>query len=152
MNSMLHEELVDLNHKSGEREDILRELAGVMRAKGYAKDSYTEAILTRERKYPTGLNTPGIPLAMPHAEAEHVNKPAILVARFKEPVMFKEMGNSGKDVPALFIFMLAVSDPEAHLATLSKFMSIFSQEDELRALYAIEDKQELLLALDKVLG
>ncbi len=108
-------------------------------------------ILEREQKYPTGLNTPGIPLAMPHAEAEHVNKPAILVARFTEPVTFKEMGNSGNNVKAKFVFMLAVSDPEGHLATLSKFMSIFSQEEKLKALYAINDKKTLMKELGKIL-
>ena len=151
MESMLHEDLIYMDYPSKDREILLEELSEIMKEKGYVKESYQRAILEREQKYPTGLNTPGIPLAMPHAEAEHVNKPAILVARFTEPVTFKEMGNSGNDVQAKFVFMLAVSDPEGHLATLSKFMSIFSQEEKLKALYAINDKKTLMKELGKIL-
>lgn len=151
MESMLHEDLIYMDYPSKDREILLEELSEILKEKGYVKESYQRAILEREKKYPTGLNTPGIPLAMPHAEAEHVNKPAILVARFTEPVTFKEMGNSGNDVQAKFVFMLAVSDPEGHLATLSKFMSIFSQEEKLKALYAINDKKTLMKELGKIL-
>ena len=151
MESMLHEDLIYMDYPSKDRELLLEELSEILKEKGYVKESYQRAILEREQKYPTGLNTPGIPLAMPHAEAEHVNKPAILVARFTEPVTFKEMGNSGNDVQAKFVFMLAVSDPEGHLATLSKFMSIFSQEEKLKALYAINDKKTLMKELGKIL-
>ena len=152
MESMLHDELIFMKYPAKEREVLLKELTDILKDRGYVKDSYSEALLTRERKYPTGLNTPGIPLAMPHAEAQHVNKPAILVARLTEPVQFKEMGNSGRDVMAKFVFMLAVRDPEGHLAMLSKFMSIFSQENQLKELYAIEDKQALREELEKILA
>ena len=152
METMLHEDLIYMEYPSKERETLLKELSDILKEKGYVKDSYQEAILEREQKYSTGLNTPGIPLAMPHAEAEHVKEPAILVAKLTEPVVFKEMGNSGNDVPAKFVFMLAVSNPEGHLATLSKFMSIFSQEDKLRALYAINDKKLLMTELGKILA
>lgn len=152
MESMLHDDLIFLDYPAKEREKLLAELIAILEEKGYVKESYREALLTRERKYPTGLNTPGVPLAMPHAEAEHVNRPAILVARLKKPVCFKEMGGSGRDVMAKFVFMLAVSDPAGHLAMLSKFMSIFSQEEKLKALYAIEDKETLRKELEQVLA
>lgn len=152
MESMLHDDLIFLDYPAKEREELLTELIAILEEKGYVRESYREALLTRERKYPTGLNTPGIPLAMPHAEARHVIKPAILVARLQKPVLFKEMGGSGRDVLARFVFMLAVSDPAGHLAMLSKFMSIFSQEEKLKALYAMEDKKALREELEKVLA
>lgn len=152
MEPVLHDDLIFMDYPAKAREELLTELVAVLRSKGYVKDSFQEALLARERKYPTGLNTPGVPLAMPHAEAEHVVKPAILVARLSEAVVFKEMGNSGKDVMAKFVFMLAVSDPSGHLAMLSKFMSIFSQGEKLKALYAIEDKKTLREELEKVLA
>lgn len=152
MEPVLHDDLIFMDYPAKAREELLTELVAILRSKGYVKDSFQEALLARERKYPTGLNTPGVPLAMPHAEAEHVVKPAILVARLSEAVVFKEMGNSGKDVMAKFVFMLAVSDPSGHLAMLSKFMSIFSQGEKLKALYAIEDKKTLREELEKVLA
>ena len=151
--SLLHENLVLLDYECiGDREAVLKNLAGILQAEGYVKDSYTEAILTREREYPTGLNTPGIKVVMPHAAPAHVNKAAILAVKLKTPVTFKEMGNSGKDVEAKLVFMLAVTDPQGHLQTLSKLMAIFSDGDKLLDLYQSGTKQEFMEKLNRILA
>ena len=150
--ALLHEDLVLLDAAAPDRETLLRELAQVLLKKGYVKDSYPEAILAREAAYPTGLNTKGVALAMPHAAAEHAEKAAILVARLKEPVVFKEMGGSGKDVPARLVFMLAVDDPEGHVIMLGKFMSIFTDETKLVDLYETNDPAAVVAKLEAVLS
>jgi len=151
MASLLHEELVLLDYQADDAEMLLTRLAGVLQQQGYVKESYRQAILDREQEFPTGLNTPGVQLAMPHAAPQHVNEAAILVAKLARPVMFKEMGNSGKDVSASLIFMLAVTDPKAHLETLSKLMSIFSQEEKLLDVYQSNDAKALLGKLSAIL-
>lgn len=151
MGSLLHEDLIFLDYQAKDTVTLLTELATVLEKKGYVKSSYVQAILKREEEFPTGLNTPGVPLAMPHAAAEHVYKPAVLVARLQTSVQFKEMGNSGKDVQAQLIFMLAVTEPKAHLETLSKLMSIFSKEEKLLAVYHSADEKEMLEKLSAIL-
>ncbi|WP_019552318.1 PTS sugar transporter subunit IIA [Propionispira raffinosivorans] len=152
MASLLHEELVLLNYQADNAETLLKELAIILHQQGYVKDSYIQAILAREKEFPTGLNTPGVKLAMPHAAPKHVYKEAILVAKLAQPVMFKEMGNSGKDVEASLIFMLAVQDPKNHLDALSKLMSIFSQKEKLLEVYNTVDKKRLIEKLNAVLN
>ncbi len=148
---MLHENLIFLNYKADNQEQLLTDFAKVLQEQGYVKDSYAKAIIERETEYPTGLNTPGIKLAMPHTYPQHVIKPAILVATLQNPVAFKEMGNSGNTVEAKLIFMLAVTDPKGHLEILSKLMSIFSQEDKLLDIYNSSSPKELISKLDKIL-
>lgn len=150
--SMLHEDLIFLNYKTTNFKNLIEELSHILYKKGYVKESYTSAILEREKQFPTGLKTPGINIAMPHTYPEHVIKPAILVATLENPIDFHEMGNSSNTVPAKLIFMLAVTDPKGHLKILSKLMSIFSQEDKLIDLYNSTQAKEIIDKLNKVLN
>ena len=59
------------------------------------------------------------------------------------------MGNSGKDVEAKLIFMLAVTDPQGHLQTLSKLMAIFSDGEKLTDLYNSLTKQAFIETLSR---
>ena len=149
--ALLHEELVLFDVEVENSEELLKRLAHVLLEKGYVKDSYPGAILAREAAYPTGLNTKGVAIAMPHAAAEHANEAAILVARLKNPITFKEMGGSGKDVPARLIFMLSIDDPEGHVIMLGKFMSIFCDEEKLVDLYETNDPKEVIAKLARVI-
>lgn len=150
--SLLHEELIMLDYTAPNSEVLLGELAQVLKKQGYVKESYAQAVIEREKVFPTGLNTPGVKVVMPHTDPQHVNKPAILVAKLKHPVNFKEMGNSGKDVAAELVFMLAVTDPKGHLETLGKLMSIFSNGEMLLDVYHTQTKQDLIAKLEKILA
>lgn len=150
--SMLHEDLVFLNYKATNLENLIRDFSQILYTKGYVKESYASALLSREQQFPTGLNTPGINIAMPHTYPEHVNKPAILVATLDNPIAFHEMGNNNNTVQAKLIFMLAVTDPKGHLEILSKLMSIFSQEDKLLDLYNSSQPKEIIDKLNKILA
>lgn len=149
--TMLHNELIFLNYEASSQEDLLKKFSNVLYRNGYVKESYAQAIINREAQYPTGLNTPGIKLAMPHTFPQHVLKPAILVATLKRAIPFKEMGNSSNNIDAKLIFMLAVTDPKGHLAVLSKLMSIFSDKDKLLDIYNSNDKNAIIEKLNKIL-
>ncbi|CUH97496.1 hypothetical protein P22_3627 [Propionispora sp. 2/2-37] len=150
--SLLHEELVLLDYEAEGNEDLIRKLSAILHDKGYVKDSYAQAVVEREEAFPTGLNTLGIKVAVPHTNPEHVKQAAILVAKLLQPVTFKEMGNSGKDVDAELVFMLAVTDPKEHLSTLSKLMGIFSDREKLLDLYQSATKQEIITKLNSILA
>ena len=87
--SMLHEDLI-LNYKTTNFKNLIEELSHILYKKGYVKESYTSAILEREKQFPTGLKTPGINIAMPHTYPEHVIKPAILVATLESVLIFSK--------------------------------------------------------------
>lgn len=149
---LLSEDLVLLNYEAESKEELLKGLSSVLREQGYVKASYTEGILQREVVYPTGLNTEGVKVAMPHTDAIHVEKSAILVALLKNPIAFKEMGNGINDVEAKLVFMLAVKNPDKQLETLSKLMSILSDKNKLISIYNSKTKKEVVDELTKVLA
>lgn len=149
---LLHEDLVILDFEAENKEDLLIKLSGYLREKGYVKESYTEGILKREEIYPTGLNTEGVKVAIPHTDAIHVEKAGILVATLKKPVVFKEMGDGQNDVEAKMIFMLAVKNPSHQVTTLSKLMSIFSDKDKLVSVYNSKSGKEVVEKLSEVMA
>ena len=116
--ALLHEDLVLFDVEAKSSEELLKKLANVLLEKGYVKNSYPEAILTREAAYPTGLNTKGIAIAMPHAAAEHAVQAAILVARLKEPVILRRWGAVGKMCLRVWYLCFPLTIPKVTLLCL----------------------------------
>ncbi len=76
-------------------------MADGLHAAGHVRASYKEALLAREERFPTGLPTQVMAVAIPHTDVEHVERSFISVARLAEPVAFHEMGaNATVDVQA----------------------------------------------------
>ncbi|MDF2674618.1 MAG: hypothetical protein K0R09_2886 [Clostridiales bacterium] len=150
--SFLHEDLVFLNYEVKNRDELLIGLSEILIEKGYAKDSYTKGILDREEIFPTGLNTEGVKVAIPHTDAKHVNIPAIVIAKLKNPIVFKEMGSDTNEVEASLIFMLALQNPEHQLETLSRLMTIFSNGEILKSIYEAESASQVIEKLKLIIG
>lgn len=150
--SMFNKDFILFDVEAENKEELLEQLAAKLYNAGYVKDTFLNAVLEREKVFPTGLPTPGVKVALPHTYAVHVLKPVILVANLKKPVAFKEMGNGINDVMAELIFMLAVTDPKNEVALLQKLMSIFSKEDVLLQLKASSDIETTIGILQKELS
>ena len=116
--------LIVLKVNKTNREDVLTDLANAAVDAGYAKDGFCSAIIEREAKYPTGLHTPEIEVAVPHADAEWTNKPSLTIGILESPVIFEPMGGEGGDVQAELIFMLTIEDPAEHVDFLRAFSSL----------------------------
>lgn len=138
---MLDKELIYLDLEAKNREDLLSRLSDILCKKGYVKPSFKQAVMDREKVFPTGLPTLGVKVALPHTDPKYVIKPAILVATLRKPVKFKEMGNGVNDIDVEIVFMLAVKDPEYQIKLLQKLINIFSQENLLLSLKECKDAQ-----------
>lgn len=128
--------------------DLLRKLSARLLEEGYVKESFAEAVIEREKIYPTGLPTPGVMVALPHTKPEHVIKPGILVANLKKSVLFKEMGSGINDIATELVFMLAVNDPSSQVDVLKKLMQIFSKEEVLIKLKYSNNEAEIIDILE----
>ncbi|MGH4121222.1 PTS sugar transporter subunit IIA [Clostridium sp.] len=149
---LFHEKLILLNYEAESKEELLKNMSKILREQGYVKDSFAEGVLQREIIYPTGLNTAGVKVAIPHTDAIHVEKPAILVALLNKAVSFKEMGGGVNDVEAKLIFMLAIKNPSRQVQTLGKLMSIFSDKDKLLSIYNSTTTKEVIDKLSQIVS
>ncbi|SCL92563.1 MULTISPECIES: PTS sugar transporter subunit IIA [Tissierellales] len=136
---MIKKELIYLDTKAKNKEELLSKLSDILYEKGYVKESFKQAIIDREKIYPTGLPTLGAKVALPHTDTEHVIKPAILVSTLEKPVKFIEMGNGTTVLDVEMVFMLAVKNPSHQVKVLQKLINMFEKEDVLTSLKKCKD-------------
>ncbi|MEG0076715.1 PTS sugar transporter subunit IIA [Anaerorhabdus sp.] len=135
LNDMYFDEnLVVIDLEATDSKDALTKLATVLKEKDVVKDSFTTAILKRETVYPTGLMCEELAVAIPHTDAEHVNKQAIAVAILKEPVQFVQMGTENDLVDVKIMFMMAIKEPHKQMDFLQALMFAFMSKDKLTML------------------
>ena len=72
--------------------------------KGLVKEGFIDAVISREREFPTGLNTP-IPIALPHTEFKYSKKESFAIATLKNTISFREMGNPENRIDAKIILI-----------------------------------------------
>ena len=118
--------LIVLKTNKTTKEDVLKEMADAAIAAGYAKKGYYEALIEREKKYPTGLHIPDIEVAIPHADAEWAIKPSVTIGILEKPVVFEPMGEEGGPVNVELVFMLTIEDPKEHIDFLRAFTTLMS--------------------------
>lgn len=104
-------------------------LAGVLLAGGWVKDSYPEAIHTREESFPTGLNAGGLNIALPHCDMEHVKRGALCVGVLKHPVSWCCMDDPSKTCDVSLVVMLALDEAHAHLEMLQKVIGLLQDQE-----------------------
>ncbi|SFV41378.1 PTS sugar transporter subunit IIA [Ligilactobacillus acidipiscis] len=150
-NNLLQEELIFLDVTARDQFELLQKLSQELFKRGYAKDSFAAGIIQREKKFPTGLDTGTVKVALPHTDAKHVIKPAILVASLKQSVDFMAMGTNDQRMPVSLVFMLAIAEPKVQLATLSKLMGIFTEHEILNEIQTANSAPEIYQKLSAVL-
>jgi PTS system galactitol-specific IIA component len=153
IDQLLHKDMVFLDVEAATREELLRKLATKAFERGYVRETFLNAVIEREKLYPTALPTPVLKVAVPHAmDRSHVIKSVIVLAKLKHPVLFKEMGEGVNDVPVDVVFMLAVNGSKKQLAILQKVVGLFSNGKAMQAVKDAKTEQELIDAMKSNLG
>ena len=128
---ILKKELILMNVEAENNEQALRTMANRFVEVGVGKASYPDAIVERERNYPTALPATAFDIAVPHTFAEHVNEAAMGVCVLKNPVEFKQMGSPEITLHPQLLFMLAITDPKDQISILRKIMKLIQNEETL---------------------
>ncbi|MDO4313238.1 MAG: PTS sugar transporter subunit IIA [Eubacteriales bacterium] len=150
---LLDEGLIFMDVEAPDSETLLHSLSDELHSRGYVKQGYGDAVIRRERIYPTGLPTNIMKVAVPHAiERDYVLEPRVLVATLKNPVAFKEMGDGERDVMVDIVFLLAVCGSNDQLTILQKIVGLFSDTDALSEIRQAENRTSLYQILKKHLS
>ncbi|MFV0430390.1 MAG: PTS sugar transporter subunit IIA [Arachnia sp.] len=116
-------EVCVLNLEADSGEEVLRILAAKALAAGLVTATFADALVAREHTHPTGLPT-AVPVAIPHADAEHVLGSGLAVATLAHPVRFGEMGGAGAQLEVAVVLMLLVSQPHEQVEVLTRIIDI----------------------------
>lgn len=139
----IKENLVIANLQASNSQDVISTLADKLHETGYVNADYKQAVLDREKIYPTGLPSGQINVAIPHTDVKYVKSPAIIFATLKSPVEFKNMADKKQNVSVRFVAMLAMKEPHSQVQLLQKLMQLFQKQDLLAKLVSLTDSSEL---------
>jgi galactitol PTS system EIIA component len=126
-------------------EDAIRQLGGYLFQQGIVRDTYVGAVLQREEIFPTGLPTPGIHVAIPHTDPEHVKKPAIAIGILEKPVVFGEMGNPDSQLDVQLICMLAIAKSDSLITLLEKLVVAFQDPEFLQSIISCDCPEQAIM-------
>ncbi|MGL5437457.1 MAG: PTS sugar transporter subunit IIA [Lachnospiraceae bacterium] len=139
---MLFRELVQLDREAADQTEVFTEIADVLFKHGFVKDTYLEALKTREEKYPTALPIEPYPVAIPHTDTIHINRPFIAPVRLKQPVEWREMANNDAVHQIRFIFMLGFLKSDEHVELLQVLVENFQNKELMEQLEQAETADE----------
>ena len=128
---LLRKDLIRIGLKGSTSEEVERNFAAVFVEVGVGKSNYPDAIVAREKDYPTALPAAAFDIAIPHTYAEYVNEEAMGIAILEHPVEFKQMGSPEITLYPQLLFMLAIIDPKNQLKTLQNIVKIVQSDDLL---------------------
>ncbi len=147
INFTIDESLILVHDKAETREEIINKLGKLLFDQGFVKDSYTQAVIDRERTYPTGLQAKVAGVAVPHTDTDHVNHPAIAIATLANPINFHVMGSPDDQVPVEIVIMLAVHDAKLVIPILRKVIFILENDQALLKMKNANSKIEIKKAM-----
>ncbi len=135
----VNESLVAVHMQAKTMIEAVTHLSTILIEQGYVKPGYTAAALERENTCPTGLPTPGIGTAIPHAGIEHTLKPGIAIGTLAQPVKFGQLGDPDTQIDVSIIFMLSVTEPDAQVYLLQSIIDVYKDAELLKRLHAATD-------------
>ena len=131
----------------GDCESLLVELADYAIEQGLAKPGFAEALLEREKKFPTGIQAVS-GIAIPHSEQEFTIKPSLIIAVLEQGTWFRPMGG-GKDVLVETVFLLLLEQAEHQVEMLSNIVSFIQDEEKMNSLRSEEHAFGTITAFEK---
>ena len=149
---ILKEDCVIENLEAATKEEALKYMSNFLLAKGYVRKTFPEAILERERLYPSGLPMEGHKIAIPHTDAEHVNKSVILFARLAKPLDFACMGDPDEKITTQLISMFALAEKKAIGKMLEVLISAYSDNEVLDTILKAPSSKAIYGILNKAVG
>ena len=97
---------------------------------GYVKNGYYDALVSREQKYPTGIES-RINLAIPHADPQEVNKSSFVIVTLAEPLQFASMVEPEKLLEVPLVILLVLNDGKDQIAFLQRITDLAGDNEML---------------------
>jgi PTS system galactitol-specific IIA component len=144
LNQLLIPEAVLCHLQAADAADAIQRLAVILERKGFVKSTFSRAVLAREETMPTGLPLDApINAAMPHADIDHVIRPALAVATLEHPVFFRVMINPEETIPVSLVFLLALNEPHAQIEMLQWVATILQNREAVERIWAASTDRDL---------
>lgn len=144
MSVLLNTKFTSINIEATDRDHVLTAMADQLDESGITKPGFLEALLAREKKYPTGLPVSG-GVAIPHTDPQYVTRDALAVTTLRTPVLFGQMGGSEEDeVPVSVVILMALSNSDDHLSMLQNIVKSIQDGDLMKTIRNAAEPEEIV--------
>ncbi len=143
-NTLFYEDAVTLDLHGKNKEEVIREMAGLLADAGALRDpkAYQEEIWNREHQSTTGI---GMGIAIPHARTSAVKKPMVAVGVSKSGFDYEAL--DGEPVNLIFMIAAGDGDGDLHLRILSELSKRLMHPEFVEAVKKCRTKAELVKVL-----
>ncbi|COQ62035.1 PTS system transporter subunit IIA [Streptococcus pneumoniae] len=139
-----------LKHAKGGRKPKLSLEDLLMATLQYVREyrTYREALITREKSFPTGLDMEflgkDLPnVAIPHTDIVHNLAEKVVVVRLEKPVTFHNMIAPDKEVEVSLLFFIINNSSSSQTNILAQLMDFFTGNGHLEDLSKISEPEKL---------
>ena len=147
--NLLSPQLVFAQVDFNSADEIIHFLAEQLKKENKVKDTFEQAVKSREAVHPTGLPSGEIAVAIPHTDVQYVNAPAITFATLSHPISFHNMAVTEQTLNVQIVVMLALKNPHSQVEMLQKLMALFQDQELLSKLMQISSDKDLYKAVSK---
>lgn len=131
--------------------EVLSSMTDLLCQDGLVKDTYKQAILDREKVFPTGLYTGDINVAIPHADVEHVNEASICVGILDKPIKFHAMDEPDNSIDISLVIMLALKEAHGHIDMLTKVIGLIQDQEAVKEIIESNSQDIIYNIIEKYL-
>ena len=139
----------DLDPPTAER--VIAILSERLAEQGYVGESYCQATLDREKRFPTGLPTLPYATAIPHADSDGATDTGVAVAILGDPVPFRAMDTPDRLLDVKIVLLLAVAESARQVLVLQWVCSLVQNQALVRALASAKSPKEVMTILQPLL-
>lgn len=112
--------------------------------------SFCEAIVKREKEFPTGLETSTYNVALNHVDSEHVKTNALFIYKLKKPISYHKMDNPDETIDVDIVFVLLIKDHDLQVKAISAACKFWLNENAMKELYKAQNKEAILTLLKEL--
>lgn len=147
LNHFFEKDLVFCLHADNQ-EDLFNQVANLLEERHIVTFSYKNALIERERAFPTGLDMnflgKDLPnVAIPHTDIVHNLAEKVVVVRLDQPVTFHNMIVPSNEVQVLLLFFIINNSNASQTNILAQLMDFFTAAGNLEALSKMDDADKL---------
>ncbi|VFH76964.1 PTS system transporter subunit IIA [Streptococcus pneumoniae] len=126
------------------QEQLFDQVASLLEEREIVTPTYREALITREKSFPTGLDMEflgkDLPnVAIPHTDIVHNLAEKVVVVRLEKPVTFHNMIASDKEVEVSLLFFIINNSSSSQTNILAQLMDFFTGNGHLEDLSKISE-------------
>lgn len=118
------------NQHFASKEALFEAVSEQLVKENYVKSSYCDALISRERKFPTGIES-AVNLAIPHADPEHVKQSTFVVISLEKPLLFASMVEPEKFLEVPLVILLVLNDSKDQITFLQRITDLAGENEML---------------------